>query len=445
MEPIPLTLEPEEEIEKPKEIKILSLISDINNNYDIEYYLSGNKIIFEGRTKDIIPQRKYRKIYSVTEIQKNKYFTIFENIKEIYEEINNKINERNKEVKIIEKKNSILLSIPLNTTIIKECCFEIDEIILNVNNKIKDIYTYINTLIKKIDNLEEKNKYLESKNKNLEKKIDDIYLLLNNKEQIEKELNIMENRNEPNQKQINFSIVRTTHPGIKCNRCGMLPITGLRYECSICKDYNLCNICEEINSKIKTHPHNFIKIRNREIKPGDKEKKEEGMKNNKILYKCELLDKKPDNFSQTIFIEDEQNAIFEFNILNTCEFDFPGNGRTRLIEDTNKSQIKLNDIIIENEKGLKYGEKAKINITISNKNIQKINLGKNNICLILNINGQNIGNPINLNLIFKSKKVEEFRDEFNLDEKEYSDKILYEILQRNNFDLAQSFTYLFDM
>ena len=60
MEPIPLTLEPEEEIEKPQEIKILSLISDINNNYDIEYYLSGNKIIFEGRTKNIIPQRKYR-------------------------------------------------------------------------------------------------------------------------------------------------------------------------------------------------------------------------------------------------------------------------------------------------------------------------------------------------------------------------------------------------
>ena len=80
---------------------------------------------------------------------------------------------------------------------------------------------------------------------------------------------------------------------------------------------NLCNICEEINSKIKTYPHNFIKIRNREIKPGDKEKKEEGMKNNKILYKYELLDKNPDNFSQTIFIEDEQNAIFEFNILNT--------------------------------------------------------------------------------------------------------------------------------
>ena len=193
----------------------------------------------------------------------------------------------------------------MNTIIIKECCFEIDEIILNVNNKIKDIYTYINTLIKKIDNLEEKNKYLESKNKNLEKKIDDIYLLLNNKEQIEKELNIMENRNEPNQKLINFSITRTIHPGIKCNRCGMLPIIGLRYECSICKDYNLCNICEEINSKIKTHPHNFIKIRNKDIKPGDKEKKEEGMKNNKILYKYELLDKKPDNFSQTIFIEDE--------------------------------------------------------------------------------------------------------------------------------------------
>ena len=81
------------------------------------------------------------------------------------------------------------------------------------------------------------------------------------------------------------------------------------------------------------------------------------MKNDKILYNYGLLDKKPDNFSQTIFIEDEQNAIFEFDILNTCEFDFPGNGRTRLIADTNKSQIELKDIIIENEKGLKNKNK----------------------------------------------------------------------------------------
>ena len=40
-----------------------------------------------------------------------------ENIKEVYEEINSQINERKNEIKIIEKKNSILLTFPLNYAI----------------------------------------------------------------------------------------------------------------------------------------------------------------------------------------------------------------------------------------------------------------------------------------------------------------------------------------
>ena len=43
-----------------------------------------------------------------------------------------------------------------------------------------------------------------------------------------------------------------------CDGCGMLPMTGWRYKCSICDDYNLCENCEErIGGK---HNHPFLKI-----------------------------------------------------------------------------------------------------------------------------------------------------------------------------------------
>ena len=50
----------------------------------------------------------------------------------------------------------------------------------------------------------------------------------------------------------------TVHSKIMCDGCGMLPIAGWRYKCSICDDYNLCENCEErIGGK---HNHPFIKL-----------------------------------------------------------------------------------------------------------------------------------------------------------------------------------------
>jgi len=50
------------------------------------------------------------------------------------------------------------------------------------------------------------------------------------------------------------------HIGVKCNECGSDPITGCRFKCSICKNYNLCEDCEE-RSGCK-HGHPLIKIYN---------------------------------------------------------------------------------------------------------------------------------------------------------------------------------------
>ena len=43
----------------------------------------------------------------------------------------------------------------------------------------------------------------------------------------------------------------------------------------------------------------------------------------------------------------------------------------------------------------------------------------------------------------KSKKVQEFRDEFNLNEKEYDEQKLLGILQKYKFDNADAFSSLF--
>jgi hypothetical protein len=43
-----------------------------------------------------------------------------------------------------------------------------------------------------------------------------------------------------------------------CDGCDTYPIKGIRYKCSVCKDFDFCAICEERQQ----HPHAFLKIRN---------------------------------------------------------------------------------------------------------------------------------------------------------------------------------------
>ena len=46
------------------------------------------------------------------------------------------------------------------------------------------------------------------------------------------------------------------HSNVMCDGCGMLPLKGWRYKCSICDDYNLCENCEEKTG----HNHPLLKI-----------------------------------------------------------------------------------------------------------------------------------------------------------------------------------------
>jgi Ig-like domain from next to BRCA1 gene/Zinc finger, ZZ type/PB1 domain len=53
------------------------------------------------------------------------------------------------------------------------------------------------------------------------------------------------------------------HTGVSCNNCGIYPIIGHRFKCSVCINFDFCSECEKKNY----HEHPFIKIRNPELVP----------------------------------------------------------------------------------------------------------------------------------------------------------------------------------
>jgi hypothetical protein len=48
------------------------------------------------------------------------------------------------------------------------------------------------------------------------------------------------------------------HSGICCDLCRKINISGCRYKCLICNDYDLCSTCYEKKSRIHSHPMQLI-------------------------------------------------------------------------------------------------------------------------------------------------------------------------------------------
>lgn len=46
----------------------------------------------------------------------------------------------------------------------------------------------------------------------------------------------------------------TTHDGVTCDGCGVSPIVGARFKCTVCHDYDLCEMCEAKGSHDAAHP-----------------------------------------------------------------------------------------------------------------------------------------------------------------------------------------------
>lgn len=169
-------------VKKPDNSIELELNSDKNINYDISIFYMKDKLYFEGITKGQLENKKYEKIYSLKEVKCNKYFYPHESAKEVFDELNLLIKNYKdiKEIKLLEEKDKLIIIFPLKTLKIKECIFEINEIILSneerfdkIMNRLKEMqdkFMEENTLLKnEINGIKKENeKFKEMQNKFVE-------------------------------------------------------------------------------------------------------------------------------------------------------------------------------------------------------------------------------------------------------------------------------------
>ena len=82
----------------------------------------------------------------------------------------------------------------------------------------------------------------------------------NNFKNLKNEFHTNYDFNTPENNQNNFtepnSNQKDIHYNVICDGCGMNPIQGIRYKCSVCKNFDYCEKCEETIP----HDHAFIKL-----------------------------------------------------------------------------------------------------------------------------------------------------------------------------------------
>jgi hypothetical protein len=233
---------------------------------------------------------------------------------------------------------------------------------------------------------------------------------------------------------INKTICNTVHNNIKCENCFMEPIVGFRYKCSVCKNYNLCEKCEEKNEETLNHSHDFIKMKYEEeendnnidnnnneiindecINGSDKKAQE------KENYSYEIIEKK----LKFYLTNSSKNELIHLTIKNNCELNWPEN-ETKLICNESDSLIFLKDIILP---PLKSGNEKDIEIELiipSELPMEE----EYKVEINFNVKGKNYGEPIILNIKLVTE-VEAFRKRFDLNEEIFSDQNILEALQKN--------------
>ena len=258
------------------------------------------------------------------------------------------------------------------------------------------------------------------------------------------------------------------HTGIKCQKCFMYPIIGIRYKCSICNNYNLCEKCEKENSELNYHPHIFLKYIKKEeqmLLNEEEENNNKHIKNNNIDNSTDINKKnrnfqknESNNYSYQCLTDDltfsvnqgVKNTKFDIILKNNGIYPWPKNESflvSNIMSDKNVDNIKLEP--------LNPGEVYTFNIYFND--LDKLKPGKYNTYLDFNVKNKNFGEKILIifEIIEKIEKKEKtqkfefnriiagFRNIYQIDDKTMSDEVIQKALDKNNNDIEKAFQSLF--
>ena len=252
--------------------------------------------------------------------------------------------------------------------------------------------------------------------------------------------------------EILLSNIKVTHHGIKCNKCGVNPIVGYRYKCPICKNFNLCQMCEEKNSETQEHKHNFIKMRAEEKKneknevkkvddnknkPKGKEKEKE--KQVKIDYQYELLNSKEVSKLIREVEEEVESVSYKIFLKNNVNLQWPDKKTKLILDDSSELKLKGKKEIALNP--LMEKQYQQIEFELDLKNVES---GEHLCLLNFNVNGKNYGSQIKLTVKVKEGRISEFRQMFSLSKEDYTKERLNKVLKEKNYKFEDAFGALFN-
>ena len=132
--------------------KEIELKSDKNNLYKIIFTSNENNLIIQASSKNSLINESFSNKFSIEKIRENKYLSICDNLKEVCNELESRINT--KDMLIIEEENNLIISIALPSVKVKEIKFGLIKITKNENEKINELTNIILELKNKINELE---------------------------------------------------------------------------------------------------------------------------------------------------------------------------------------------------------------------------------------------------------------------------------------------------
>ena len=382
------------ELDKTNEIKKQMKENKATN------FEENNKIMTNNETNNELQNKEIKEI-------KNKENNNDNNI----EYLKSKIKSLENELKIIKnEKDELIKQNSLYKSQISNIEIEKTEIKKSYEQKIQDCQ---NENIFNSNQLKEINKEklkLSYANKYLQKLEEKYKTKINELEKENKELKVEKNL-------IENSKCKTVHTNIKCMHCFINPIIGYRYKCSLCEnsEYNLCQQCYEKNSENRKHPHFFYLIKN------------------DYSYDCIST-----NLKKTIY-RVRKEVKMKIIIQNNCPNKWPEN--TKLINDKNKSQIPVDDILLNQ---LEPGNKMPV--IISFKNLKDLSSNEYKIYFDFNVNGINFGKQLCISIVIKKEEEKEiinkFKTLYNIPP-EYKDEMISDLLIETNENYEETFFRLF--
>ena len=244
---------------------------------------------------------------------------------------------------------------------------------------------------------------------------------------------------------VSMSSCNTIHNGIKCEKCNKCPIQGIRYKCTICNNYNLCETCEELNSIEKFHnqEHDFIRMRNEgkniQIPNHNLNDNYNILKNDddNLTYNYECLTQNP-----TVSITYGTKQV-NYDFIIKCHNSLPWIKGTKLICNKMHSNIICHDIELPE---LQIGQQTKVCCKFNN--LDSLNSGQHKTIYEFFVNNIMYGKPLIINIEIKNNDLDtalnKLRTEFQLSKEEHSDEKLIKLLNKHNNDITKVFGEIFN-